>query len=361
MVIKETHFQYSKENVVGYLAKITHMLTNTDLQVNEIFEAMGTTNTPYIREAFKAKFGTTFAAYRERLKNRGVPVPTPYIKPPTRARRKIRSQDEIEYDAKRIAHLLGTTRLSIGQIHERLDVPDTDPSRHTFNAHYGLNYSEYRRAVVIGKIAPEKTPDKELTMNTTNDPGYSIKNVIEVADLLINTDAPIKEILAKFEIVDQPRFYTGFRRHFGCTPTEYRNAEGNLSAITSTGNSSTVANQEFDFTLTVRQVVNHPGAIPGGYDLSTVLQIPFLVNDRYEYRAQIVTISGVCPFSDPCEFLKSKYRDKFNDLVVKTVAPFYHGQLNIAYMQKTTAHPQGPGSWSSPARNQPGFGQHSGM
>jgi AraC-like DNA-binding protein len=161
-----------------------------------------------------------------------------------------------------------------------------------------------------------------------------------IAQELVSTDKPIPDILSEQQVASRPKFYLDFRRKYNCTPGEYREQERALQR-----EAATQEDQPFDFTVTLRQVSSSPIDMTlEQSNLNQSLQLPLIVNGQYEFRAQVVTTSGQPPTADPREFLRSEYREKFNALVVDTLLPYFHGRLDIAYMQ--TLQPQRPyGAW----------------
>lgn len=335
-----TRHRISKEQMQIYIARVAKMLMETNYTVHDIFATLDIANGNNVRDAFKARYGTTYAAFRNQARKQGHSIKT--IKENTKyAKITPRTDDEVRSDARKIAKLLESTNMSLYQIHRRLGFSDGTRTREVFESIYGMPYSRYRKEICklndsddVLSQEPQNQSNQytELVNMHKRDADDTKDTLMKAAELLTTTDLQLHKIFIRLDILDQPKFNKDFRSYYGCTPTEYRNNNGDLNAINASGK-STVANQDFDFTVTIRQVLHHASPIPGDYDISTTMQIPFLVNDLYEYRAQIITTSGQCPVTDPYEFMKSEYREKFNDIVVKTVMPFYHGQLNIAYMQ----------------------------
>lgn len=400
-MIKETRNKYSEANINSYLAQMTKLLTETNLTVKEIFQSMGATDTPYIRKAFREKFGTTFADYRSQLRYRGVEADMPRVGDRKQYRRSNRTKAGHKVDAMKIAHLLGTTALTIQEIHDHLDISENQHIRAAFKERYHRTYGEYRKAVAKGIIESEKKVFSETDIPGNRSLDYHLQNVLSTAEMLLTTDKTVKDIMSSLNISDPPKLYADFRLQYGCTPIRYREAGGDMSKINpkakfsgtddsagsdadkelnmddpdkqefdvnaaDANDDNNSSEQPFDFTVVVRQI-QQPMVSPGfEYDLSTTLQIPFLINDRYEYRASVLPTSGKCPTLDPYEFLRSEnLREKFNEIVVETVRPFYHGQLNIAYMQTLSQPAYGlgmsqfqdrrPGGWSHKGTAQPGF------
>jgi hypothetical protein len=209
------------------------------------------------------------------------------------------------------------------------------------------------RSTILNQVAqPNHQQDELMVMHDK----ILLDNVIRQ---LIHTDRLVFDIIQEFSPgASEVSLYELFRKEYQCTPGEYREKHR-----PNRPEEPSEHDQPFDFTVMVRQI-QHPTINSGfEYDISTTLQIPFLVNDLYEYRAQVITTAGQCPITDPYEFLKSKHREKFNNLIVSTVTPFFHGQLNIAYMQ-TLPQPNYVGGmpgpdrqWARPGTSQPDFGR----
>lgn len=72
--------------------------------------------------------------------------------------------------------------------------------------------------------------------------------------------------------------------------------------------------------------VNEGGNVNG-------LKIPLVVNEKYGYLA-VVNLDAIgISERNPIDFMKSQHRDLFNEIVVQKLKTYYHGRLDIAYLE----------------------------
>lgn len=168
----------------------------------------------------------------------------------------------------------------------------------------------------------------------------------EVHTWLADSDRSIQEIIDKTGLTSA-QFYRDFRELFGCTPTEHRET---IRQERRDREEKAETEEIFNFTVSLQQagphghVMNQQPQRP----MNAELMVPLVVNGQYGFTAYVVTTSGRCPARDAVEFLRGDYRDMFNAKVVDTILPYFHGQLNIAYLQVLNPMPgiQRPyGAW----------------
>jgi hypothetical protein len=154
---------------------------------------------------------------------------------------------------------------------------------------------------------------------------------MEIAEELIASDVPVQDMINKTAL-SPAQFYRDFREYFDCTPTEYRVAGRQAQQA----REEKVKTEEvFNFTVNMQQAGLYPQGMAhtGHGPMNAEFVIPLVVNGQYGFTAYVVPISGSCPTRDPVNFLRSEYRDYFNAQVVDTLIPYFHGQLDIAYLQ----------------------------
>lgn len=84
------------------------------------------------------------------------------------------------------------------------------------------------------------------------------------------------------------------------------------------------------FTVTIHR----PISLTPDNNNSRVKQIPFVVNGRYEFVAQIeIALTDIQSMTYD-EFMNSKYRDQFNNHVLNALKPHFHGHVDIVYLEQ---------------------------
>lgn len=174
--------------------------------------------------------------------------------------------------------------------------------------------------------------------------------ILTASDELTTTDRRVRDIVNETGI-PFPDFYTGFRKEFGCTPTEYR--EKSKANVWRHVKSETES-QPFDFVIGVKPVgppayPTHPSGASIKFNSTsrTEIYIPIVINNSYGFEMTITVISGKFPANGGFEFMSSHYRDQVNAMVVEALSPFFYGDLNIAYFQ-SIGTPNGSGFKSGP-------------
>jgi hypothetical protein len=170
--------------------------------------------------------------------------------------------------------------------------------------------------------------------------------MINVGHQLVELNVSIQDLIDKTGL-SPAQFYRDFREEFGCTPTEHRERTRQEKKDRE---EKIVREETFNFMVSLQQAANTPHITNQHHQrpVNSELMVPLIVNGQFGFTAYVVTISGKCPTSDGVEFLRSEYRDMFNAMVVDTLMPYFHGKVNIAYLQTLNSGPmvQRPyGAW----------------
>lgn len=188
-----------------------------------------------------------------------------------------------------------------------------------------------------------------IDFNRPVDPKLIADMVGDISNRLRITDASVTEIMADYEPVYKD-IYHEFVKATNRTPAEYRLLY--RGGYSQQATSIPGANDPLEFKVRVEP--NRSGFGFEHTQNNAHPMIPLVVNGQYSFHAYIVVTSGTLKTPTQDDFLKSEHRDRFNDLVLKALSPYFHGRMDIAYAQHSP-EPMG-GRWTPGAHNPKPFG-----
>lgn len=130
-------------------------------------------------------------------------------------------------------------------------------------------------------------------------------------------------------------FHLLFRCHHGKYPLEYRNecesaAQEESAEQEEEEKAPTKTSEDLAFTVSIckrsEEVLESL--------TNTVTKIPFVVNGQYEFVAQLGNLDNDIAAMSTVQFMQSPYRDAFNQRVLDRLKLYFHGDLNVAYLEQ---------------------------
>lgn len=190
----------------------------------------------------------------------------------------------------------------------------------------------------------ESSHAEDTTMSTKNG-----TDVQKVAEMLVNTDSNVRDILDTVGITDQPKFYGDFRQRYHCTPSEYRRKERDARKAVEASKVAEHKDEPWDFTVTL-----YPEGQPnyGNHNQSPMNEsqrVSITVNECYVFVVHLITTQGHCPYREVKDLMRGEHREMLNDLVIEVLQPYFHGRLDIAYGMSF----YDPRAWSAPSMPSP--------